>query len=212
LVKTRALTRGVKNAAILLSQGKWQEFLVRLRISLGQVDLKHDSSETVTDRTHYYADSGGLAFEKIMDRFPITSDDAIVDFGCGKGGILISLSRYPFAKIVGVEISPELGEIAKNNIRKLKIRNVEIECCDASNFRGLDEFNYFYFFDPFPCVVMKEVLDNIEESLNDNPRKVTIIYLNPNCHDLLDASGIFRKTQEIPHFEHKCFIYSNNDE
>ena len=194
-----------------MGKGEWREFLIRLRISLGQIDLKDDPSEAVTERTHYYADSGGLAFDKIMANFNITPNDAIVDFGCGKGGILISLSKYPFAKITGVEIAPDLVEIAKNNIRKLNIRNVDIECCDAAEFKQLHEYNYFYFFDPFPCNVMQDVLNNIEHSIQKRPRKVTIIYLNPLCHDLIAAKSIFIRTKELPHFEHKCFIYSNVD-
>ncbi len=201
--------RGIKNAATLLSRGRWSEFLVRLRISFGHIDLKHDASEEVTERTHYYADSGGLAFDQLMAHFDVAPGDAILDFGCGKGGILISLSKYPFSKIGGVEISPELVQIAKDNIRKLDIRNVAIECCDAAEFKDLDEYNYFYFFDPFPEVVMQDVLRNIEQSILDRPRKITIIYLNPFCHELIESRGVFARIGELPHFEHDCFVYSN---
>jgi len=201
--------RGIKNALTLLCKGEWREFLIRLRISLGHIDLKHDPNETVTNRTYYYADSGGLAFDKIMTHFDITPGDAIVDYGCGKGGVLISLSKYPFSKITGVEIAPDLVAIAQENIRILKIMNIEIHCCDASEFKQLHEYNYFYFFDPFPCVVMKGVLHNIAQSIQMHPRKVTIIYLNPSCHDLIETGKIFLKVRELPHFEHKCFIYSN---
>ena len=203
------LMRGLRNGIILLCKGEWRELVIRLRIALGHVDLKHDPTQAISERTHYYADSGGLAFDKILANFEITPNDAIVDFGCGKGGILISLSKYPFSKITGVEISPELVEIAKNNIKKLRIKNVEVECCDASQFKKLNEYNYFYFFDPFPCVVMNEVMINIENSIIDNPRKIIIIYLNPFCHELIESRRIFTKTSEISHFEHKCFIYSN---
>ena len=204
-----AIYRGIKNALLLLWRGEWREFIIRLRISLGHIDLKHDPTETDTERTHYYADSGGLAFDRIMTNFNIGPNDAIVDYGCGKGGILISLSKYPFAKIIGVEINPDLVEIAKSNIKKLNIINVEIECSDAADFKPLDEYNYFYFFDPFPCNVMNDVIDNIKKSIHEYPRKVTIIYLNPSCHHIIEASAILTKTKELPHFEHKCFVYEN---
>lgn len=201
--------RGVRNGLSLLFRGDWREFIIRARIALGHIDLKHDSSEEVTDRTHYYADSGGLAFDQLMGHFDIAPEDAILDYGCGKGGILISLSKYPFSKIGGVEISPELVRIAQENIRKLGIGNVAIECCDAAEYRQLDEYNYFYFFDPFPAVVMQDVLRNIEESLERSPRKATIIYLNPFCHELIESRGVFAKIRELPHFEHDCFVYAN---
>ena len=201
--------RGLRNAVTLLCGGEWHEFLIRLRISLGHIDLKDDPTETVTERTHYYADSGGLAFDKIMANFNISPTDAIVDYGCGKGGILISLSKYPFAKITGVEIAPDLVEIAKNNMKKLKIENVEIKCSDAAEFKEVHGYNYFYFFDPFPCSVMKGVLDNIEKSVLEHPRQVTLIYLKPFCHDLIISRNLFSKKRELAHFKFKCFVYSN---
>ena len=204
----KPILRGIINAITLLCRGEWREFRIRLRISLGHIDLKGDPS-AVTERTHNYADSGGLAFDRIMRNFNIGPNDAIVDFGCGKGGILISLSKYPFSKITGVEIAPELVEIAKSNIRKLNIKNVDIVCCDAAEFKELAQYNYFYFFDPFPCSVMQDVMDNIAQSIRERPRKVTIIYLNPNCHEVIESSSIFSKTEEVPHFEHKCYIYTN---
>ena len=201
--------RGIKNALLLLCKGEWREFLIRLRISLGQIDLTHDLSETVTERTHSYADSGGLAFDKIMANFKIVPGDAIIDYGCGKGGVLISLSKYPFAKITGVEIDPDLVAIAKSNIARLHLRKIDIKCCDATSFKELDQYNYVYFFDPFPCLVMKDVMQNIEASILEHPRQVTIIYLNPFCHNLIETNSIFFKTKELAHFEHKCFTYSN---
>ncbi|MFA5516563.1 MAG: class I SAM-dependent methyltransferase [Desulfuromonadales bacterium] len=203
------LTRGLKHALLLLRRRQWRELLIRIRIALGHIDLKVDPTEAVSERTHYYADSGGLAFDGIMSYFAIAATDAIVDFGCGKGGILISLSKYPFARITGIEISPDLVGIARDNIRKLKIKNVDIQCCDAADFKQLDTYNYFYFFDPFPDVVMADVLGNIEQSLIDHPRKVTLIYLNPYCHELIESGTVFSKTGAVEHFEHDCFIYTN---
>jgi len=203
------LLRGLKHTGVLLYQRQWRELLIRIRIALGQIDLKVDPTEAMTERTHYYADSGGLAFDRLMSNFRISPADAIVDFGCGKGGVLISLSKYPFRKITGVEIDPALVEIARTNISKLKIKNVEVKCCDAADFKHLGEYNYFYFFDPFPCVVMAEVLNNIEQSLIDKPRPVTLIYLNPNAHELIAKRPAFVRTGTLDHFEHDCFIYSN---
>jgi SAM-dependent methyltransferase len=211
MFRVSTLIRGIKNASILLWKGDWREFLVRLKILLGRIDLKNDYTEKITNRTHYYSDSGGLEFDKIMANFRITPDDAIVDFGCGKGGILISLSKYPFSRITGVEISRELVTIAKKNIAALKIRNVEIACCDAADFKELERYNYFYFFDPFPCVVMQAVISNITKSIISRPRKVTLIYLNPYCHELIESETVFSRMLEVPHFEHRCFIYSNRN-
>jgi tRNA A58 N-methylase Trm61 len=139
----------------------------------------------------------------------ITARDSVVDFGSGKGGALITLSRYPFARIAGVEISPDLVTIAKENLAKLDIRNVTMNVCDAVNFADLDEFNYFYFFSPFPAVVMDTVIRNIRASLTNKPRKATIIYFNPECHDTVVTDSPFVKINEFNHHELKFYIYSN---
>ena len=59
-----------------------------------------------------------LLFNKIMRTIPIGTDDVFIDFGSGKGRILLLASQFGFCKIIGVEFSPELNIIAQNNIIK----------------------------------------------------------------------------------------------
>ena len=49
------------------------------------------------------------------DRF---RDVHILDLGSGKGRALLLASMYPFAHIVGVEVQPELDDIARQNIER----------------------------------------------------------------------------------------------
>jgi len=196
----------------LLGKRDWWSINYRLQLLFKRIDLTNvcvDELELSAERAHDYADSGGAALEKIMDSFAVSSKDAIIDFGSGKGGALITLAKYPFGKITGVEISPELVGIAKKNLRKLWIDNVHIKLCDATEFNDLDDFNYFYFFSPFPCPVMQLVIRNITTSLERKPRKVTIIYLNPECHKVIVAGTPFVKQQEFAHPTLRYYIYSN---
>ena len=41
-----------------------------------------------------------------------------IDLGSGKGRTLLMASEYPFRKILGVELLPELNQIAQENLRK----------------------------------------------------------------------------------------------
>jgi hypothetical protein len=43
-----------------------------------------------------------------------------VDFGSGKGRVLLMASDFPFQKIIGVEFSPELHAVAQRNIESYK--------------------------------------------------------------------------------------------
>jgi SAM-dependent methyltransferase len=207
-----SLIVGAKNVLSLLSRGEWREFVYRIRIHLQKIDLKNtclDELNLPEERCHYYANSGGLHLDKVLRGLKITAQDSIVDFGSGKGGALITLSRYPFARIAGVEISPELVVIAKRNLDKLRIGNVAMYVYDAADFIDLDAYNYFYFFSPFPSVVMSAVIRNICASLAHNPRKTSIIYFNPECHDAVVTDSPFVKINEFNHHELRYYIYSN---
>jgi SAM-dependent methyltransferase len=206
------LFRRARNALALLCRLDFQELLLRLKMSFGGIDLGNVSTEELQlspERSSYYSNSGGAQLDSVLATFKISSRDAIVDFGCGKGGALITLAKYPFSRILGVEISEELAGIARRNFRKLNIENVGLSVCDATEFSDLDGFNYVYFFNPFPGAVMREVMANINESLARAPRKMTIIYLNPACHDCILENSPFRKLGEFPHHLHRYYIYSN---
>ena len=207
-----SLTSDVRNALSLLCQGELREFVFRIRVHLQKIDLKNsylDELNLSQERCHYHANSGGVHLEKVLRALRITPRDSIVDFGSGKGGALITLSRYPFAKIAGVEISPELVEIARKNLKKLNIGTITMSTGDAADYTDLDAYNYFYFFSPFPSVVMQAVMKNITASLTRAPRKAVIIYFNPAFHDDVVADATFEKIREFHHHDLGYFIYSN---
>jgi hypothetical protein len=201
-----------KNALSLLSRGELREFIFRVKVHLLHVDLKNaylDELDLPEERCHYYANSGGLHLEKVLRSLEITPHDAIIDFGSGKGGALITFSRFPFAQITGVELSAELVAIAQENLRKLKIGNITMKVCDAADFTDLDGYNYFYFFSPFPANVMSAVMRNISSSLSRKPRKSIVIYFNPECHDAVVNDSPFVKVKEFHHHKLEYYIYSN---
>jgi len=196
----------------LLYNRDWRGINYRMQYLLRRIDTKNaylDELNLSAERSFYYSDSGGKALERVLDSLSITPRDAIVDFGCGKGGALISLAKYPFSQIAGVEISEKLVGIAQSNLRRLRIENVRLECCDAAAFTDLDGFNFFYFFSPFPSNVMQAVIKNIADSITRTPRKVTIIYLNPECHEAVVSGSPFIKVKEFDHPTLSFYIYSN---
>jgi SAM-dependent methyltransferase len=206
------LLKTAKNSLFLLLQGEWYEFYVRCLIALGVIDLKTTTIKELglsSERSHSYSDSGRGDLQRALSTLDINNGDAIVDFGCGKGGALICFADFPFAKIVGVEISPRLINVAKKNLNKLRIKGIEIICGDAANFVDLDKFNYAYFFNPFPHPIMQSVIANIEDSIANAKRKFTIIYLNPECHDIILKNGVFKKVEEFDHSTLKLSIYRN---
>ena len=206
------LVTDAKNALSLLFRGEWRQCFFRVRLHLQKIDLRNvylDELNLSAERSHYYANSGGLHLEKVLRELKITPRDAILDFGSGKGGALIAFSKFPFGKIAGVELSPELVAIAKDNLKKLSIHNITMTVSDAADFTDLDGYNYFYFFSPFPCSVMAAVMQNIGSSLIARPRKAVIIYFNPECHAAVVADSPFRKVMEFHHHQLGFSLYAN---
>ena len=57
-----------------------------------------------------------FSIKKILNNIEIDKKDIFVEVGCGKGRVLLIASRYNFNKIIGIEFSPELVDIARSNV------------------------------------------------------------------------------------------------
>ncbi|WJI08787.1 class I SAM-dependent methyltransferase [Methanobacterium sp. CWC-01] len=70
-------------------------------------------------------------FEKeAMDvrvKLNITSEDTVLDFGCGTGGIALKLARYS-KKVIGVDISQPMLDVLEKNAKNEGIENIETHC------------------------------------------------------------------------------------
>ena len=131
----------------------------------------------------------------------ITEEDAIFDFGCGKGGAMVALMDYGFRHVGGVEYETGLYNVLEDNINKLDLRsNYEVEtfCCDAALLTTeLDKYNYFYFFNPFDITICKQVINAICDSIDRCDRKVTIIQLYPTSWQCVMETGRFRVVAQM---------------
>jgi SAM-dependent methyltransferase len=150
-------------------------------INLGQLKVE---SEHVQFGTHYEAIGLNL-FRKTMAHIPEPLDDFLfIDFGSGKGRALLLATEHTFKKIIGVEFSAELHQIAQRNIEQYKkttnsIRDIESICIDATAYPLPNERSVYYFFNPFNEIVLEKVLNNIQKSVREHPRMVYISYCNP---------------------------------
>lgn len=118
----------------------------------------------------------------------ITKADAVIDVGCGKGGLLEFYSRFGFGLVAGLEYEAELCEICKNNIEKLHVDAMVIHG-DANVYDDYDMFNYFYLYNPFDESITKNFIENVKKSINRRPRNVWVIYTNPIYLKNFEVSG-----------------------
>jgi hypothetical protein len=159
------------------------------------------------ERSNWYADSGGPRLSEVLETLSIARTDEAIDFGCGKGGAIITMARWPFARIDGVEISLELVAAARSNLRKMGIRRSTIFHSDAEEFTDIDRYNVIYVYNPFTRVVMAGVARNVAASIGRRPRAITLIYKNPVDADLFEDIG-FRRVSEFHNDENPTFVYT----
>lgn len=128
-------------------------------------------------------------------------DDAIFDFGCGKGTALISFLDYGFEQVGGIEYEPKIYDILQDNMKKLGMdnkENIELLYGDASELdEELDKYNWFYFFQPFDNYIFEKCVNAICNSYKRKSRKLHIISIAPNSYKCIEDTGIFRLTNQF---------------
>jgi SAM-dependent methyltransferase len=138
-----------------------------------------------------YQPTDAALFHQMMSSLPIDfSQFTFVDLGSGKGRTLLMASEYPFRRIVGVEILPELHRVARENIVLYKSESqkcavIEAICADAAEFIFSTGPLMLFLFNPLPESGLRRAIKNLEENLDRNPREVYVLYHNPEQEDVL---------------------------
>lgn len=149
------------------------------------------------------------ALSTVLRRLNITSQDAIMDVGCGKGKAMYLMSKFPFRRIAGLDISSDLVDIANNNFAVLGLKQCHSFTADAEEYDDYDDFNYFYLFNSVPEPVFRRLIAHIEDSVRRKPRVCTLIYLNPACDGFLQKETGFKFLWErkswISWFVYRCY-------
>jgi SAM-dependent methyltransferase len=155
-------------------------------------------------------------FKSVMRDVAIRNgQDVFLDYGCGMGRVVVLAATYPFRRVIGVELSRQLVALAEENVRrarkKLRCPDVIIEHADALTFVVPADVTVIHLFNPFFGKILARVLDNIEQSLVDNPRRLTILV--SNCIPRFDPlacqrPGSLVKRREYtfdPHFKYAIY-------
>src|SRR3990167_1972630 len=57
--------------------------------------------------------SGNKYLRTVLDNLAISSNDAIIDVGCGKGSAMCIMLEFPFWRVAGIELSQRIVDIAR---------------------------------------------------------------------------------------------------
>ncbi len=226
--------RGVGHAArvcALAVRGRWMAAADRRReapfgvSSEGSIALRELAIDSENRALGFrYVPSPGLLVDTLL--FNIGEDlgrFSFVDFGSGKGRVLLVASHYPFGEVVGVEFSPTLHEIADDNIRKYqsparRCQNVRSVCADAATFALPEHDCVLYFNNPFAEPVFARVLGNVRAAHERSHRKLHVLYQQlageletDRTHNLamLERSVFLRERQVgFPSHRSRCLLGS----
>ncbi|RNI34211.1 class I SAM-dependent methyltransferase [Hanamia caeni] len=153
-----------------------------------KIDSENLSHASIYQASNYYLIE--KAFEYLKQE---NVNHALVDFGCGRGRILVVAAHYGFKAITGIDFSTMLCIEAEANVEKISTLfpgiQFEVICADAASYQIRNYQNCFFFFNPFDEVVLLKVVKNILDSIKKFPRKIYVIYLNPVHKEVFLSAG-----------------------
>lgn len=190
----------LKNEGIL---GTTKRILTSLRSRIMRIEDQkweaenHISTVEIEDYSNGVADNSGFTYVPSYRRLIHTliwnlikhidlsnyqlSDFTFIDYGSGKGQVLMTVAEFPFKEIIGIEYLTELHHKAKNNINIFQQSNpesppIQLVNCDASEFDLPDTPCVIYFYNPFNEHIMWNVIRRIKESRENSSYPLIIIY------------------------------------
>jgi SAM-dependent methyltransferase len=138
-----------------------------------------------------YSPSSWGALRRILPASEIRPDDVFIDVGCGMGRVAFEAARYPFRRVLGIDIAPGLVEAANavidKNRHKLRCQDVELAVADAATYRIPDDVTVAYVANPVEGELFEALLARLIESVDRNPRRVRLIYVDPTEAARLDT-------------------------
>ena len=166
-----------------------------LDTSVGRREPEHDHPDRFI-----YVPSDWHVLPRALRYIGVSSQDTFVDFGCGTGRILHQAAKRPFRRVIGVEISPALAEIARRNLEARRGRHrcgsVEIVVSDVADYPVPDDLTIGYLYSPVKNEAFDALLESIIDSIDRKPRRVRLIYNLPVQQSEVLATERFRLLTE----------------
>jgi hypothetical protein len=131
-----------------------------------------------------------------------------LDFGAGKGRAMLVASEFPFHQVIGIELNPNLADIAQNNLDHWlathaadptsgPIASIRLYEQDALSFDIPRTPTLAFLFHPFEAPILKLLLRRIEtrfaKKSGSSPPAFDLLYVNAECRNVLDRNPAFTR-------------------
>lgn len=211
-----AVPRVTGRLASLLDAGAWRQRMTTARARYFDwrhgietcrplaVESMRDVPADAARHAVHYEPTNLLKFERAMAALNLDPPGCtFIDYGSGKGRVLLLAAAWPFRRIVGVEFSPELHAAAEANVAAFsrstgRLPPIECRCLNALEYQPPTGDLVAYFYNPFDANILAPVVQRLLESDTAGERRVMAIYVNPMHRCVFEASGRWRLLVEDP--------------
>jgi hypothetical protein len=141
------------------------------------------------------------ALEQVLRELPIDHEHfSFVDFGSGKGRAILVASSFPFRKILGVEYSEQLIDIARHNLSRFpknarRCEEIDLVCADAATCLIPKGPLVIFLYNPFGKAIMEKLVQNVRRSFQQDPRRIVVVYFNPVFADTWRSADFMEEVQ-----------------
>ncbi len=150
-------------------------------------DARHSSTHMPTPQEH---------FDQMVASLPVSRDELVfVDVGSGMGRVVLYASTLGFKRVIGVEFSRRLHEVAVRNVQVFRRAHpemlpVELVCADALTLELPRQDTLLYFHQPFDRETFERFMEHLARSLEAAPRSVLLVYYEPRHETAIQESGL----------------------
>jgi len=148
---------------------------------------------------HYQASGTHILDEAVALAAIDPADYVFIDYGCGKGRIVLLAAAKPFARAIGVEYSGLLTKIARANSRTFSERGgakvtPEFWQGNAADYVPPAGPLFCYLYNSFGAEILRGCLDQLEAAKAQHPsRPILLAYVNPQFGDIVAARPAWRE-------------------
>ena len=206
----------VRTCGVIRSRLEDFVFDTRYGTDTTQINMLEELELDDESRRHgqRYQPTGAYSFRNIMRRLSPPSGSVFVDYGSGKGRVLMMAARRPFARVVGIEFSAELCDVARRNVDLFQAREkgtapIDIVETDVRKYDYRHDETVFYFFHPFDEAILRATLDGIRASLEARPRRASLVYYLPKHRELVERDALFTLRETFTIGGYDCMIFDH---
>lgn len=159
-------------------------------------DVELQELGIAADGREKYRPVGWLTLRRILPPSAVTTDDVFLDIGSGMGRAVLLAAAYPFRRVIGVELSPRLVDIAHDNVdrcrARLRCKDVVLVNADALEYEIPDDVTVVFMNNPVRGAIFAAVVEHMLDSYDRRPRTMRLVYASPIEEPTLLSTGRIR--------------------